>query len=105
MAWRSAAWRTPPRCLSIDTRNEAKGFSTACYGGVYPRLNGGSPLIRPVIEGIDLAQSQQSKTAPRRHLSRLGRSNPVEERAAEIVARFDACTAKRLRQVQERLVG
>ena len=89
------------RVADIDAGNEADGLRAGGFRRIDQCGHGGATVGVPVIEGIDLAQSDEAQAALARHLSRASGGDAVEERAAEVVARLDADAAEVRGEVEE----
>src|ERR1700722_20455730 len=77
----------------VDTSNEADCLCACRLRRLDQTGDGCAPILIPVVERIDLAQSDETKTPLARHLARAHRLDPVEDGPAEIVSRFHADTA------------
>ena len=99
------AERGGPRvCVGIaevDPRNEADGLGAGGIGRLDQGGDRGAPLGVPVVEGVDLAQSDEAQAALARHLARAVGRDAVEERAAEVVAGLDADAAEVGGEIEE----
>ena len=89
------------RVADIDAGNEADGLRAGGIRRLDQGGHGGAALGVPVVEGIDLAQSEEAQAALARHLGRASGGDAVEERAAEVVARLDADAAEVRGEVEE----
>ena len=78
----------------VDTRNEADRLCACRLRRLDRTGDGCAPILIPVVEGIDLAQSDETQAALARHLARAHRLDPVKDWSAEIVSRLHADTAK-----------
>jgi hypothetical protein len=85
----------------VDPRNEADGFGASGFGRLDQRGDSGATFGAPVVEGVDVAQSDEAQAAFARHLTGVLRRNPVEEWTADVVVWFDADTAEIDGEVQE----
>ena len=77
----------------VDTRNEADRLCACRLRRLDQTGDGCAPILIPVVEGIDLAQSDETQAALARHLARAHRLDPVKDWPAEIVSRLHADTA------------
>src|SRR3984957_10807758 len=78
----------------VDTRNEADCLRACRLRRLDQTADGCAPILIPVVEGIDLPQSDETQAALARHLARAHRLDPVKDWSAEIVSRLHADTAK-----------
>ena len=99
------AERSGPRvCVGIaevDPRNEADGLGAGGFGRLDQSGDRGAAFGVPVVEGVDLAQSEEAQAAVARHRGRAVGRNAVEERAAEVVAGLDADAAEVGGEIEE----
>src|ERR1700722_3988623 len=77
----------------VDTRNEADRLCACRLRRLDQTGDGCASILIPVVEGIDLAQSDETQAALARHFARAYRLDPVKYWPTEIVSRLFADAA------------